>query len=365
MKRHGDGFTLIELLVVIGIIGILITVLIPVVKGAQTKAKEMAVKVAVANISVSLNNYAQSHNGAYPGVALDPMAPFNDHALGDGSGSTPLYTGTNGNNGVLGINPGQMVNGILGGYGFYNISTENVFQQLKRVKDTQIAGNEDTARWFDTLIAADAMQEYPVNPFVTSAGGGAGVNQGGKARMKNIFWFTLNNVESGFDPSLPGSGFDGGDYNVGLYTNRGGLNTTNFTNDTVFDFSRGWLEEIVPTNNYTPEGFSVQCNFGNDDGDFFAPGDFAYVPILTTSVYPFGDAAPTLENESFKWGTAVTGYYLFGYGHETHEKRDFEDEAREFVAEGLPGYGAPGVDTAYENVVLQCFEGAVYFSKSP
>jgi hypothetical protein len=293
------------------------------------------------------------------------MAPFSDHALGDGAGGTPLYTGNPGSNGVLGIGPNQMANGILGGYGHYNASAVNVFQQIKAAKDTPIGGNEDTARYFDTLILSDAIQAYPVNPFVTSAGGGFGANVGEQARMKNIFWFLLDNVGTGFDPTVPGQGFESNTtYSAGLYTYRGGANTANFTPDVDFDTTRGWLEEIVDMSNFTPEGFSAICNYGVDEGDFFSEGDFAYVPILTSSVYSFGDAAPTLENEVYKWGTAVTGYYLFGYGHSSHKKREFEDEMREFVATGIPGYGAGGIDTRYENVVLQCFEGAIYFSKS-
>ena len=36
-----------------------------------------------ASITAALATYAQTHEGHYPGVALDVMAPFNDHALGD------------------------------------------------------------------------------------------------------------------------------------------------------------------------------------------------------------------------------------------------------------------------------------------
>jgi prepilin-type N-terminal cleavage/methylation domain-containing protein len=358
MKRDNRGFTLVELLVVIGIIGILIIALVPIVRGVQVRAKEQVVKVNCANIETGLANYAQNHNGLYPGVALDVMAPFSDHALGDPG----LYSGSPGDNGVLGIAAGELANGILGGFGYYNASTASMFQQLKAVKDTELAGNEDTARYFDALMAADALQEYPSNPFVTSAGAGAGVNQGERARMRNIFWFSLN-LAGGFDPNSIGDGFDGGPYSTGLYTNSTGDGGP-WSADTFFDPTRGWLEQVVAITTFTPQGFSDACLFGVDEGDYFAPGDFAYVPVLTTSAYSFGDAAPTLENEFFKYGTAVSGYMLFGYGHQDHEAREFEDEQREFVATGLPGYGAPGIDTLYENVALQCFEGAIYFNKS-
>jgi len=263
---------------------------------------------------------------------------------------------------VLGVESGEMVNGILGGFGHYNASSASMFQQLKAAKDTPLAGNEDYARYFDVLMAADALQEYPANPFVTSAGGGAGVNQGERAKMRNIFWFQLN-LNGGFNPNAVGNGFDGGPYSVGLYTNATGSGGP-YTTDSVFDPTRGWLEQVVTVSPFTPQGFSDSCLFGVDEGDYFAPGDFAYVPVLTTSAYSFGDAAPTLESETYKWGTAVTGYMLFGYGHQDHEASEFEDEQRDFVATGLPGYGAPGIDTLYENVVLQCFEGAIYFNKS-
>lgn len=358
MKRDTTGFTLIELLVVIGIIGILIVALVPLVRGAQVRAKEQVVRVACATIETGLANYAQNHNGQYPGVAIDVMAPFTDHALGD-----PLmYTGAPGTGDVLGVASGQVVNGLLGGFGHYNAVTENVFQQIKTVKDTPLAGNEDTARYFDVLMAADALQDYPSNPFVTAAGAGAGVNQGERAKMRNIFWFALN-VGDGFNPNVPGNGFDSGLYTAGLYANATGSGGP-FSADTVFDPTRGWLEQVVSVSPFTPQGFSDACLFGLEEGDYFAPGDFAYVPVLTTSAYSFGDAAPTLEDETYKWGTAVSGYMLFGYGHQDHEAREFEDEQREFVATGLPGYGAPGIDTLYENIALQCFEGAIYFNKS-
>lgn len=59
------GFTLIELLIVMAIIGLLSSILIPNISGAQTKAKEAAVKAVMYNVQVELEGY-QIDNGSYP-----------------------------------------------------------------------------------------------------------------------------------------------------------------------------------------------------------------------------------------------------------------------------------------------------------
>jgi prepilin-type N-terminal cleavage/methylation domain-containing protein len=346
-----NGFTLVEMLVVIGIIGILVVTLVPLVRGAQVRAKEAAVKTQCANIEVALSNFAQNHGGNYPGVAIDIMAPYSDHALGD----PVLFDDSN----SLSPSSGEMVPGITGGYGHYNSSSVNVFEQIKNVKDTPFPGGPSPeARYFDVMMATDSIQEYPANMFITNP------STGERARMRNIFQFGFY-IQSGFDPN---NGFiSDGNYACALYVARGGEDVGIATPDTSFDATRVFIQHTpmnVPLDsNWTPRGFSDACQFGTDDGDYFAPGDFAYVPVMSTSAYPFGDSAATLEDERYKWGTSVTGYMLFGYGHQDHKADEFEDEKREFVNVGLPGYGNPGVDTIYENYVLQCFEGAIYFSK--
>lgn len=356
------GFTLIELLVVIGIIGILIAALVPAAKGAQNKAKERAVTTQAANIELSLNNFAQNHNGNYPGVALDVMAPYSDHSLGDaalmGSYQTANQWDAAG---------GRMVEGVLGGFGHYNTAsgTASVFDQLKNAKNTQIgSGTTQTPRFFDNLIAGDAIQEFPPNPFATTS-------TGERQRMRNIFKFTID-VQGGFDPNnlfSPGVSSAGtAHYDCALYSQRNGKQDGSAVamND-PFDTTRVFLQENPLPGGVTvttyPGNFATQCKYGTDEGDYFAPGDFAYIPVLSTSSYPFGDSTATLENEAYKWGTGVTGYMFFAYGARDHKKREYEAEAAEFVKTGLPGYGDAGVDTIYENYALQCFEGAIYYTK--
>jgi len=138
------------------------------------------------------------------------------------------------------------------------------------------------------------------------------------------------------------------------------------TQNDNFDTTRVFLQSnplpggLPPT---YPGSFASDCKFGTDEGDYSAPGDFAYIPVLSSSPYSFGDSTATLENEAYKWGTGVTGYLFFAYGAKDHKKREYEAEAAEFAKTGLPGYGNPGVDTIYESYALQCFEGAIYYTK--
>ena len=347
-SRH--GFTLVEMLVVIGIIGILIVALVPVVKQAQVRAKETAVKAQVAGIESSLANYAQNHNGNYPGVAIDVMSSFADHALGD-----PVFYADGSS---LSPAQGNMVNGVIGGYGHYNPDSTNVFEQLKNAKDAMPGSwPSDIPRYFDSMLISDAIQEFPANPFVST---GAGE----RTRMRNIFTFTLD-ISGGFDAA---NGFvDASTYACALYTLRGGTSNGSTFDVDPNDTTRGLLYEqpmaLPLPSTWNPQTFSDACDYGTGENDYFSPGDFAYVPILSASSYAFGDSAATLENEVWKWGTTVNGYYLFAYGHQSHKNNEFEDEQREYVNNGLPGYGGVGVDTLYEMYVLQLFEGAIYFSK--
>lgn len=352
MKKQ-SGFTLVELLVVIGIIGILIVALVPLTQGALLKAKESKVKAQAANIEAALTGYQTSHNG-YPGIALDEMAPYGGHGLGD----PILFTAAASN--LFDAAAGRMVNGVLGGYGHYNGVATPWAQQLLNVKNTVLQGNEDTKRYFDNLLASDSLQEFPPNPF-------ASTGSGQEVSMRNIFTFQLD-IAGGFNPGTSfGPGVltpAAGAYNCALLVSGGPPSAAGVvvTPDNL-DTTRKFLQHSPLPGGNTPEAFADACQFGTGENDYFAPGDFAYIPVLTSSGQQFGDSSATVENELYKYGATVTGYLFFAYGSQDHDGREFDDEEAEFMRTGLPGYGDPGVDTLYENYALQCFEGAVYFSK--
>lgn len=353
------GFTLVEMLVVIGIIGILIVALVPAVQNAQERAKEAAISTNCANIEASLANYAQNHGGNYPGTAIDVMAPWADYGLGDPAIYTKAQVGDDYN-----AAPGYLVAGVLGGFGHDNQEngSTNVFEQLKNVKDLDYSTNTDEPRYFDSMIISGAIQDYPSNQLVTTAGG---QRAGERAKMTNIFRFWCD-MTTGPDFDTPD--MNPGSYDVGVIVQPNNELAGGMFNGDDDITGRPILNNFgtVPAA-FGPLQMDSNSPFGGGEyggaNDAFAPGDFAYVPVLTASASPMVDASATIENERYRWGTNVGGYLLFGYGNGTTKGMKFEDEAREFYNTGLPGYGNNGVDTKYELAVLQLFNGAVFFSK--
>ena len=72
------GFTLIELLIVMAIIGLLSSILLPNISGAQNRAKEAATKAVLYNIQIEIEGY-QLDNNCYPegsNITLAELAPL-------------------------------------------------------------------------------------------------------------------------------------------------------------------------------------------------------------------------------------------------------------------------------------------------
>jgi len=327
------------MLVVVGIIAILVTIMVPQVGRARIKALEGVLQANCASIESALANYAATHDGNYPGVALDVMAPYSDYALGD----PVLYQGSD-------PPPGGFSHGVLGGTGSFNAFSEPVRVQLKRVKDLVLGQAPlETPRYFDSLIAGDAIQEYPQNPFKKS--GTTDAN-----RMMNVF---------GFVGQMPGGPNDLTQFQPYILVNASA------------NASPG---QIVPDPRF-PGRSRIIGNYDNlfgedpdDSGSIInASGDFAYVPILSLSAAPFADNPMTPEDDRYRWGTNVAGYMLFGFGHHTNKTDKYRPEQEKFGREGLPGFGfdtggpvnAPACDTPYEQAVFALFDTAIYFQQKP
>jgi len=65
-RRLGSGFTLVELLVVIGIIGILISLLMPALNKARDAARTLQCATQLRQIGQAIFNYANSNRGMLP-----------------------------------------------------------------------------------------------------------------------------------------------------------------------------------------------------------------------------------------------------------------------------------------------------------
>ncbi|RMD65666.1 MAG: prepilin-type N-terminal cleavage/methylation domain-containing protein, partial [Planctomycetota bacterium] len=70
--RSATGFTLVETLVAIGVIGILLGILLPALRGVRDSAREAVCLSNLRGLAQTFEVYTQVHKGAYPWT---PMAP--------------------------------------------------------------------------------------------------------------------------------------------------------------------------------------------------------------------------------------------------------------------------------------------------
>jgi prepilin-type N-terminal cleavage/methylation domain-containing protein/prepilin-type processing-associated H-X9-DG protein len=75
-RRAGRGFTLVELLVVIGIIGLLISVLLPALQRARQAGYAVACASQMRQIGIAIEMYASEFNGTYPPVWIQDDLQF-------------------------------------------------------------------------------------------------------------------------------------------------------------------------------------------------------------------------------------------------------------------------------------------------
>jgi prepilin-type N-terminal cleavage/methylation domain-containing protein len=95
--ERSKGFTLVELMVVIAIIGILAVVALGIVRGAQQRAVNAAIKATATNLTTAIESY-YTVAGVYPTNLSEMWANGAGHVL-DGQPSLPSSCDVSGNGG--------------------------------------------------------------------------------------------------------------------------------------------------------------------------------------------------------------------------------------------------------------------------
>ncbi len=85
MRTRAHAFTLVELLVVIAIMGILMSIIVPAVAGAQKSAREAQERKQLSDVNMAWKSWAASHRGGYPipGLVRRQMKDLDGDGTGD------------------------------------------------------------------------------------------------------------------------------------------------------------------------------------------------------------------------------------------------------------------------------------------
>jgi prepilin-type N-terminal cleavage/methylation domain-containing protein/prepilin-type processing-associated H-X9-DG protein len=84
VRRRVSGFTLVELLIVMAIIATLISILLPVINGAQKTARALQCASNIKQITTALINYSANSKGQFPQYVTFPYNSiwYNDDVIG-------------------------------------------------------------------------------------------------------------------------------------------------------------------------------------------------------------------------------------------------------------------------------------------
>lgn len=95
---NSNGFTIVELMVVIGVIGALLSIILPALRSVRDAGREIVCVANLKGLGVTMHAYTQVHNGRYPfvpndedimhegddGIILYPSSPDPDDGQGTG-----------------------------------------------------------------------------------------------------------------------------------------------------------------------------------------------------------------------------------------------------------------------------------------